>query len=383
MGALHVSIVIPVFNGGSDLLKCLDAIAASSYPVYECILVDDASTDGMTNKAAELHEARVIQLQEQQGPANARSRGVENATGDVILFLDADVLIQTDTLAIAVRALESNPEIAAVFGSYDDEPEHGSFLSQCRNLFHHWVHQTGQSEASTFWTGCGLIRREIFMKMNGFSTKYRRPSIEDIELGYRLRRSGYKIRLEKAVLCKHMKQWKFWNMVKTDVFQRGVPWMVLLLHHRKAPSDLNLSYNSRLATFLAGILALSLMALLLTGHAAALLPAAIFLLADTSCIWVSGKHRGSSLFMPILTVLAPLAIYFLAPDPLAVIPLALILFLVWTHLAFYRYVAHKRNRAFALAVIPMQVIFFLGCAVSGVLGLITYCLGLDRKPSAS
>jgi len=382
MGVLRVSVVIPVFNGGTELLKCLDAIAASSYPVFECILVDDASTDGMTNQAAELHQVRIIQLQEQQGPANARSRGVEDASGDIIFFIDADVLIHPDTLATAVKVLESDPEIAAVFGSYDDKPEHRSFLSQYRNLFHHWVHQTSRSEASTFWTGCGVIRREIFMEMGGFSTNYRRPSIEDIELGSRLRRAGFRVRLEKTMLCKHMKQWKFWNMVSTDIFKRGVPWMVLLLHNRKAPSDLNLSHSSRLATFLAGVLALSLMALLLTGHAVALAPATAFLLLAASCALFAGKHSGGSLFTLILAVLAPLAAYYLAPDPLAFIPLILILFLVWTHLAFYRYVAQKRNSAFALAVIPMQVIFFLGCAVSGVLGLFMYFFRVGRGPSA-
>ena len=107
MSAPRVSIVIPVFNGGSDLQKCLTALAASSYPVFECILVDDASTDGMTTRIAEAHEARVIQLNEQLGPARARNLGVEAAAGDLIFFVDADVLVQADTLEIAVKALES------------------------------------------------------------------------------------------------------------------------------------------------------------------------------------------------------------------------------------------------------------------------------------
>jgi GT2 family glycosyltransferase len=382
MGATRISIVIPVFNGGSDLHKCLDAIAASSYPVFECILVDDASTDGMTEQVAELHGARVIHLYEQLGPARARNRGVEEAAGDLIFFVDADVLVQPDTLEIAVKVLESEPETAAVFGSYDDEPGHRSFLSQYRNLFHHWVHQTGHNEASTFWTGCGVIRRETFMEMGGFKTTYQRPSIEDIELGSRLCRSGHRIRLEKTMLCKHMKQWRFWNLINTDIFRRGIPWVVLLLQNRKAPSDLNLSHDSRLATLLAGILALSLMALLLTGHVAAIFPAVAFLLADAVCILFTGKRNTGTLLTLTLTVSAPLVAYWLAPDLLALIPLTLILLLVWTHIAFYRYAAQKRNVAFAFAVIPMQVIFFLGCAVSGVLGLIIYFFAADREPSA-
>jgi glycosyltransferase involved in cell wall biosynthesis len=78
----RVSVVIPVFNGGPDLEKCLATIAASSYPVYECILVDDASTDGMTAPAAERHGVRLIGLDQRHGPAHARNHGAKEASGD-------------------------------------------------------------------------------------------------------------------------------------------------------------------------------------------------------------------------------------------------------------------------------------------------------------
>jgi hypothetical protein len=100
------------------------------------------------------------------------------------------------------------------------------------------------------------------------------------------------------------------------------------------------------------------------------------------CILFAGKRNTGTLLTLTLTVSAPLVAYWLAPDLLALIPLTLILLLVWTHIAFYRYAAQKRNVAFAFAVIPMQVIFFLGCAVSGVLGLIIYFFAADREPSA-
>lgn len=372
MEALRVSAVIPVYNGGADLQKCMTALAASDYPLHEIILVDDASTDGMTESIAERHGARVLMLQEQGGPARARNLGVEAASGDLIFFVDADVLVHTDTLGIGVGKLQAEATTVAVFGSYDDEPGHPSFLSQYRNLFHHWVHQTSHSEASTFWTGCGLIRRSVFLEMGGFKTTYGTPSIEDIELGARIHRAGQKIRLEKTMLCKHLKQWTFWNMVKTDVFLRGIPWVVLLLSHPNAPKDLNLSFRSRLATLLAGILALVALILPLTGHAKSLGPAAAFLLVTAGCTWLIGTKAGNSFFTLSLAIIAPLAVFFLQPDALALLPLALVLILVWTHLDFYRYVAHNRDAAFAWAVIPAHVIFFLGCAVSGGLGILRH-----------
>jgi len=383
MSALRVSIVIPVFNGGSDLRQCLQAIAASSHPVFECILVDDASTDGMTPDIAEKHGARVVQLANQQGPGNARNRGVEEAAGDLIFFVDADVLVHPDTLEIAVKALESHPGTAAVFGSYDDDPGHPSFVSQYRNLFHHWVHQTAKSEAATFWTGCGLIRKEAFLSMGGFKASYQKPSIEDIELGYRLCRSGYKIRLEKTMQCKHLKQWTFLNMVRTDIFQRGVPWVVLLLNEGRASSDLNLSYKSRLATFLAGLLGLSVLVLLLTGNMAALGPATALITAGVTSILFAGKRRGGCLLTLTLAVLPAFLAFYFFPDPLGIIPLALLLILIWTHLEFYQYVSRIRNCAFAFAIVPMQVTFFAGCVISTLLGASQYFFSGDREPSTS
>lgn len=379
----RLSVVIPVFNAGPNLEKCLAAVAASSYPVGECILVDDGSTDGMTTAAAQHHGVRVITLEQRSGPGIARNAGAREARGDIVCFVDADVLLHPDALAIAMQALENDPGLSAVFGSYDDQPGYASFLSQYRNLFHHWIHQTGNDEASTFWAGCGAIRRDVFIDIGGFSHHYARPSIEDIELGTRLRRSGHRIRLEKSMFGKHMKHWTFWNLISTDIFQRGVPWMKLLLHERRLPRDLNLGFCARIATILAALLGLSLLVLPLTGHAWALSPAVAFLLVAPMSIWLSepaGRRSGGTVFALALALLVPLAGYALAPDPWAVIPLALILALVWTHLAFYRYLLQKRGGAFAIAVIPMQVLFFLGCAVAVVIGVLKHHYGKQPLP---
>jgi glycosyltransferase involved in cell wall biosynthesis len=376
---LRVSVVIPVFNGGSDLEKCLAAIKASSYPVFECILVDDASTDGMAGPTAKRQGVRVISLSQQCGPANARNHGAAEASGEILFFTDADVLLHPDAISLAVKALQSDPEIGAVFGSYDDQPRNTSFISQYRNLFHHWVHQTGADEASTFWTGCGAIRRNIFSELGGFSQDYARPSIEDIELGGRLRRCGYKIRLVKNMFGQHMKQWKFFSMIKTDIFDRGVPWMLLVLRNQKMANDLNLSYKSRVATILAGLLGLSLAVLVLTGHIAAILPLVIILLISAIGVRFSGtssNNRKNTLFAAALTIFATLASYWLVSDPLALIPLSLVLAIIATHLAFYRYVAQKRGAVFTIVVVPMQVIFFLCCVVSVPLAYIEHYFGI-------
>ena len=377
----RVSVVIPVFNGGTDLEKCLAAISASSYPVVECIVVDDASTDDMVIPAAERHGARVIRLDQQCGPAMARNRGAAQARGEILFFTDADVLLHPDALGLAVQEFQANPEISAVFGSYDDQPTHGSFISQYRNLLHHWVHQTSAEDASTFWTGCGAIRRNVFLEMEGFNQDYARPSIEDIELGTRLRKSGHRIRLLKNMHGTHMKRWTFRNMVQPDIFHRGIPWMLLVLRDRQMTNDLNLDYKSRLATVLAGLLGLSLLVLLFTGHAGAVLPVVAFLLAAGFAPWFlrsAGGSAGDTLAATALAILAPLACYWLVPDPMALVPVALVLAIIATNPALYRYVALKRNGTFAIAVAPMQVVFFVCCVIAVPLAYIEHYRGTRR-----
>lgn len=368
----RVSVVIPVFNGGPILDQCLSALARSTYPLFETILVDDASTDGNTEAVARKHGAKLIGLEARRGPAAARNSGVSAARGEIIFFTDADVLLDPDAVGIAVGTLSRDAQLGAVFGSYDDAPGYPDFLSQYRNLYHHWVHQAGNPEASTFWTGCGAIWRHVFVRLGGFTESYDQPSIEDIELGARLRASGLRIRLEKTMLGKHMKQWRLWNLVTTDLFRRGVPWMVLVLRQRQAPTDLNLNLASRTATVLAALFALSLVALVTTTHASATWPAMALLAAGVCSAWltqIAPRRSVVNALAPAVAVVATLGAIEPASDPWALLPLALITALVLIQLPFYRYLAQKRGGAFALAAIPMQLLFFLCCACAIPLGM--------------
>jgi hypothetical protein len=141
-----------------------------------------------------------------------------------------------------------------MFGSYDTTPRAQGVVSQYRNLLHHFVHQHGNSDASTFWAGCGAIRRTVFEDVGGFDEKrFPRPSIEDIELGYRLRQAGYRILLDKSLQGKHLKRWTLYSMIRTDITCRAIPWSRLILESKQAPDDLNLKGGQRLSAALVGI----------------------------------------------------------------------------------------------------------------------------------
>ena len=272
---------MPVHNGSVVLDRCLSAIQGSEGISWECIVVDDGSTDDSAAVARGYGATVVSAGHPPCGPALARNLGAEVASAPLLCFVDADVVIRPDTLAKLVTELDRNSSTTAVFGSYDATPEAPGTLSQYRNLLHHFVHQTSHPDATTFWAGCGAIRREAFLRLGGFDPSYTRPSIEDIELGSRIRGAGGRIRLDRDIQVTHLKRWTFWGIVKTDIRDRALPWAELIRRTGELPNDLNLSNGSRASAL--SIFALG--GLLVVGffHPSALLLAVLPLGVVVSC----------------------------------------------------------------------------------------------------
>jgi GT2 family glycosyltransferase len=247
---MRVSVVIPAFDNAAGLSECLRALVSSSGPESEIIVVDDASTDE-TPAVAEQFGVRLLRLERNSGPGAARNFGARHAAGDVVLFVDSDVVVGPDTVARVARVLEERPEITAVFGSYDSAPRARGLVSQFRNLLHHFVHQQGDPEASTFWAGCGAVRRSVFEEVGGFDTGPFTRAIEDIELGYRLRDAGYRILLDRQLRVTHLKHWTLVSFLRTDTLYRAVPWSRLILQRRLRLDHLNLKPEHRLSVALA------------------------------------------------------------------------------------------------------------------------------------
>jgi glycosyltransferase involved in cell wall biosynthesis len=247
-----LSVIIPAYNAAHYLTSCLERLSRNTVP-YECIVVDDGSTDE-TPEVARRFGAKLLRSEQRSGPAHARNLGAQHAAADLLFFIDADVCVNPSTLQRILDNFRDDPGIDAVIGSYDDSPESKDFLSQYRNLMHCYTHQHGKREASTFWSGCGAIRKSAFLEHSGFAESYGRPAIEDIELGYRLKHNGKRIVLDPELQVKHLKIWSFLGLVKTDIFDRGIPWTELILRDKNLPNDLNLQLSQRVSVALVYIL---------------------------------------------------------------------------------------------------------------------------------
>ena len=322
---LSISVIVPVYNGGANFILCLTSLAEAVSPPHEIIVVGDGDTDG-SSELAEEFGASVIRLPTTSGgPALPRNLGARQAHGDILLFIDADVTVPHNAMSQVVETFRSEPNLAALFGSYDDEPAAPNFLSQYKNLHHHYIHQTSCEEASTFWGACGAIRREIFLASGGFDERYRRPSIEDVELGYRLRRAGYRLRLCKGLQVKHLKRWNIGSLLRADVLYRALPWADLILRHRRLINDLNLRFSARVSVLLT------------------------------------------------FGFLCSLAVAWRWPGFLLVAGF-LILLLLSLNLPLYRFFYHKRGLWFALRTIPWHFFYYFYSGLSFGLGATLYLL---------
>lgn len=249
------SIVMPAHQAAGLLPTVLGAVLDSDLPRdrYEIIVVDDASMDDSAAVAARYADTVIRLPGMPHGPAYARNRGFEVSRGEFVMFFDSDVVVHRDTIRRFAEVLVAHPPAGAVFGSYDDTPADPGFISQYRNLLHHFVHQQNAGEVETYWAGAGAIRRKAFQDVGMYDEwHFARPQIEDIELGGRIRQLGVTILLEPSIQVKHLKRWTFAGMVRTDLRDRGIPWARLLSHRGAvlATKTLNLRWTEKLNTFL-------------------------------------------------------------------------------------------------------------------------------------
>lgn len=257
-----ISVIMPVFNGVAFMTSSLPPLIAMQQrgEILEVIVIDDGSTDESKDLAAQMG-ARVLSSGGRMGPGGARNQAAAVARGDILWFVDADVVVRADS-ARCLSLGFSGPDIVAVFGSYDSSPPARNFFSQYKNLVHHYFHQHAKEEAHTFWSGCGAVRRTAFLDSGGFDVeRYKFPSIEDIELGHRLIKAGGRIRLSHDVQCTHLKVWRFGNLIHTEIFRRAIPWSRLIVSAGEGiPNDLNVGMAEQVRAVVAAVFFLSILA---------------------------------------------------------------------------------------------------------------------------
>ena len=311
------------------LRECLSAVARLDPPPLEVIVAIDGQSPGIREVSGVLR-FHTVEVAGAPGVSATRNAGTASASGRWVAFLDSDVVVTPDHVTRALEALGTQPQAVAAFGSYDDRPAALGLISRYRNLLHHFTHQNASREAETFWAACGICNAEVFRQVGGFDETYRKPCIEDIAFGYKLRRAGHRIALDPSWQVKHLKKWTWRDLVFTDIGRRAIPWTLLLLREGRLDNDLNIDTRSRWSALL------------------------------------------------VMAFLASLAGGFFSPWLLAV-PAACLCGAIFLNRRFYHFLARKEGCSFGLGAIPLHLFYYFAAVVGWISGqAIFFCQRMTR-----
>lgn len=229
--AARISVVMPVYNAGKLLAECLQALRASEGVSYEILVVDDSSTDD-SRAIAEAHGARVIPSGGRLGPAGARNCGAEHARGEILFFVDADVVVKPDTLRRLAEAFDEDPRLDGAIAVQAPAMRFQNVCSRYKNLWMYYTYARREGQdVPLFYTTAAALRRRVFIAAGGFDGQYTNPNVEDTDFGQKLAQLGYRVRVLPALEVEHVKGYDLRGLLRTD-YLRSVSLARLKLRKR-------------------------------------------------------------------------------------------------------------------------------------------------------
>ena len=207
---MKLSLIVPMYNEASIIeatAKTYTDYLAKTFDSWELIFVDDGSADdcGAKVQALALPYTRVIRYTPNQGKGNAVKTGMLSATGDVRMFLDADVAYGTDVIAQAAKLFEEHPEASMVIGSRPLHPEGYAGYTAIRKLasktYIKVLNVAGGFRLSDSQCGCKAYRGEAAQAI--FSRTETKGFSFDFETILWAQKLGYKILEMPVTIINH------------------------------------------------------------------------------------------------------------------------------------------------------------------------------------
>ncbi len=193
MNSPRYSVVIPAYQAEETIGPCVQALSQQTVPRdrYEIIVVDDGSTDRTAEVARQAGADRVLTIPH-GGPSAARNAGVEAAQGEIVLFTDADCEPWPDWLE-RMTAPFADPEVMGAKGVYRTRQR--SLIARLVQLEYEFRYERMARLPSIDFidTYAAAYRRDLFLRYGGFATDIPIPSVEDIDLSFRLAQAGYRL----------------------------------------------------------------------------------------------------------------------------------------------------------------------------------------------
>jgi glycosyltransferase involved in cell wall biosynthesis len=232
--APFISVVIPNHNGEKTIGPCLEAALASTYPNFELVVVDDCSSDGSA-AVIENYPCRLIQLQEHGGASVARNAGASNSRGGVLFFIDADCLLQPDTLTrVSAAYTEYGPE-TIIGGTYTLLPFDQDFFSAFQSVYIHYSETKSAGDPDYIATHAMIIGKKTFSNCGGFKEDFM-PILEDVEFSHRLKKSGYILIMDPTILVQHIFNFSFIKSMRNAI-RKTKYWSIYSMQNKDLLAD--------------------------------------------------------------------------------------------------------------------------------------------------
>ena len=272
-----ISIVIPVRNGARALDACLRAACFAALPDNEVVVVDDGSPDESPSIAAR-HPCRLVKLERRGGASAARNTGAAAARGEILFFTDADCILGAQTLPLAAAALDAAGPRAVVGGTYDTQPFDPGFFPAFQAIFINY-HETRRPDEPDYVATHAMAIRAADFRASGDFDEHFLPILEDVEFCHRLRRAGYRLRMEPRLLVRHSFGFGLFGSLR-NAARKVRYWARYSLRNRDLFADSGTaSRGLKAAGALAGLCWVSLAAAAILRLPALLLPVPLLVLA--------------------------------------------------------------------------------------------------------
>ncbi|EKE14833.1 MAG: hypothetical protein ACD_12C00273G0007 [uncultured bacterium] len=236
MNKINLSIIIPTHNSQNTikpLLTSIDNSPSVNFKRLEVIVIDDKSKDETVKiikgiKKNLKFQLLILNCKVNVGPAKARNLGSKKAKGKYLLFLDGDVELKNMTLRNIFKII-NNGKVKAFTGIWDYHQKTTNFFPQFKALrdWSYWFAERAEySHYYLFSTRIAGIEKKLFKKLNGFIEDYKEPTVEDIELTYRIEKLA-KIKFVSNIIVKH----EFENFLPIAIkyFKRSRDWIKIYL----------------------------------------------------------------------------------------------------------------------------------------------------------
>jgi len=223
-----ISVIIPNYQGGATIARCLEAVFASRYQNFEVIVIDDCSRDNSI-EVIKRFPCKLIQLTEHAGAAQARNIGASHSRGETLFFTDADCLLQENTLSLVNQAISSADANTVIGGSYTRIPFDNSFFSLFQSIFVNYSETREAPCPDYIATHAMVINAENFRKSGGFNEKFL-PIIEDVDFSHRLREQGYRLVMNPAMQVQHIFNFSLYRSL-SNAIRKSMYWTMYSINY--------------------------------------------------------------------------------------------------------------------------------------------------------